>query len=325
MLRAAIFFVLLSVVVLLAFPFVVSSLYIDQRGITIPGQVHFKREDLVVHRSALERVAEVTIEYSKPDGSGVAFLTVRVAPAEYDGMRVGQAVRVHYLRSEDLPDLPLVKSLRRAQLLPTARLASQRIGSGLQVLLTRKVVVSLEAVALFVIVLLVWKMARIPGFSWAVAASVLLALAAVYVSEFPRPMPAPTVGLRQSIGQVKSVERITRLFAGSRSRGVLADQPMEAVGVEFTPEGRTESVLAIDLIDARSVPGLREKSAVPLSYESASPRTAYIQGATRTFVSRNLAGVAVQGIACLAVLIVLWGGTQVLGWAFRRLTRRTSV
>ena len=68
----------------------------------------------------------------------------------------------------------------------------------------------------------------------------------------------------------------------------IADQPIDVVGVEFIPEGRTEPVVAVDLIDRGSVPGLKEGSTAPIRYESESPRTAYLDGATRTFPSRNI-------------------------------------
>lgn len=323
MLRGAIILALLAVAAAMTLPFLISSLSIDQRGVIIPGRVSFKREDVVVHNSTLNRVAEATIEYSKPDGSGVGFLGVRLGSRDYDALRLGQAVELHYLRSEDLPDLPLVHGLRRAQLLPTVRLANQRAGAGLRLVFTDKVAAAMGAAALCIVFLLLWKVLRIPGLSWAVAFFVLLALAATYVNDFPRPMPAPSAGLRQGTGQVKSVERITRLFGGSRRRGMVADQPMEAVGVSFVPDGRKEPVLAIDLIDAGSVTGLREKSSVLLSYESASPRTAYIQGATRHFAARNFSGAGVQAIASLAAVIVILGGVQLLGWFYRRATRRT--
>ncbi|HMF76485.1 MAG TPA: hypothetical protein VK604_12550 [Bryobacteraceae bacterium] len=323
MLRGLILLLLLGLTAFLVLPFLISSLYIDWRGVTIPGTVYSKREDVGVRYSTLKRSSEITVEYSKPDGTGVSFLTTQFAPIDYDAMRVGQAVSLHYLRPQDVPDLPLSKFLRGAQLLPTVRLADQQIFSGLKVLFTGQAATFAVTIAAAAILLLFWRMTRIPKFGWAVGVCVLLTLIAVMVEDFPRPMPPPAVAVRQGLGRVKTVDRIDKLFNGSRSRGLVADQPIEVIGVEFTPQGRTEPVLAVDLIDAGSLPGLKEKSSVPVDYESSSPRTAYIRGATRKFVSRNLAGIGIQAIACLVVLAVIVIGTRLLGKGFNRLTRRS--
>jgi hypothetical protein len=310
----------LSLAALLVLPFLVSSLYIDQRGITILGHVYSKREYVTVHHTDLRRSSEITVEYTKPDGTGVSFLTAHLSPADYDETRVGQTVNLHYLRPEDVPDLPLVKALRGAQLLPTVHLATQQTFSGFRLLLTTQTRLLLTVIAGSILLLLVWRIARLPAFGWIFGVYVVFGLVALLVSEFPRPMPPPTVDVRQGVGVVKSVERINRLFYGSRSKGVRADQPIEVIGVEFTPEGRTESVLMIDLIDAGSVRGLKEKGSVRLDYESQSPRTAYIRDATRTFPSRNLAGLGLQGVTCLIVVVVLLGGVQLLGRVYKKLT-----
>jgi hypothetical protein len=128
------------------------------------------------------------------------------------------------------------------------------------------------------------------------------------------------------LGIVKSIDRMDRLFSGAHTKGWDADQPVAVVGVEFVPAGRTEAVLAVDLIDAGSIPGLQEKSAVGIDYEAGHPRTAYLQKASRRFVSRNVAGIVRQGLACLVVLIVFYAVVYFLPRAFHRLTapRRTE-
>jgi hypothetical protein len=83
MLRGTIVFVLFSLAALITLPFLVSSLYIDQRGVIIPGRVHSKSESVVIQYSGLKHFSEVTLEYSKPDGTGESFFVVRLSPAEY--------------------------------------------------------------------------------------------------------------------------------------------------------------------------------------------------------------------------------------------------
>src|SRR5205085_2918295 len=103
MLRGLISLLFLCGLALLAAPFLVSSLYIDERGITIPGRVYSKSEIVLVHYSGWQRRTEVTIEYSPPETAGVTFFGARLDPQQYDALHAGQSVSLHYLRREDVP------------------------------------------------------------------------------------------------------------------------------------------------------------------------------------------------------------------------------
>ena len=118
-------------------------------------------------------------------------------------------------------------------------------------------------------------------------ACVIAGIPALFFYDFPRPTPPPTVEVRHASGKVKSLDRIDKLFAGSRSRGMFASQPVEVVGIEFVPEGRTESVLAVDLIDSGSIAGLKVNAPVDVEYEGGLREL-------RTFVRRP--GVSCRGI-----------------------------
>src|SRR5216684_8729690 len=107
MLRGFILLLLVGGLALLAAPFLISSLYVDQRGITISGQVFHKRETVTVHYSGWKRSPEVTIQYAPPDQSGVSFFTARLDSAGYDALHKGQTVSLHYLRHSDIPTVPL--------------------------------------------------------------------------------------------------------------------------------------------------------------------------------------------------------------------------
>lgn len=322
MLRAFILLVLAAGVTVIALPFVISSLYVDERGIDIAGRVYFKRETIKVPYTGWERSSEATIQYDPPDSGAVSFFTLRLAPERYDALHVGQTVNLHYLQRKDTPTVPLAHVLREINALPMVRLADQRAFSGLRNFFTGRVIFYCEALAAFVVLLFIWHMAGSRLFGWAIGICIALAVISLMVQGFPRPMPRPTVDVRKGTGRVKSISNIDRLFEGRRARGFNADQPVDVVGIEFIPAGRTEAVVAVDLIDSGSLPGLKENSTVPIEYEAQSPRTAYIQAATRTFVSRNLTGIAVQCLACLAVLIVVIGGAQFISRAFNRLIER---
>lgn len=323
MARAALAIVLLSAIALMTLPFVVSSLYIDRRGVTIPGHVFHKTESVSLRYSSMYRRTHITVEYSKPDGSGVGFLDVPLSETEYDATHVGQPVSLHYLRPEDLPELPLTKFLRGLQLLPTVHLATKGTFSSMPLLVTPALIRAAEVVGAIFVLLLVWRMARIPGFRWAVAVCLVTGAGVLWMADYPEPMPPPTAGVRHAVGRVQYIREITRPY-GSRRRSSKLTQPIQLVEVEFVPEGRTDAVLAVDLINAKSVPGLHEKGSVPLTYESASPRTAYIDGATRDFGPRNIRGMGIQTVGAVAVLIMFVGVLYLFGRIYTRLVRRVS-
>jgi hypothetical protein len=322
MLRGLILLTVVGGLVLFVSPFVISSLYVDQRGVEMMGRVISKREDVTVHYSAWRRTSEVTIRYDTPDLPGVSFFEVRMDPEHYDAFHIGERVKLHYLRRRDIPNLPGANLLWQMHALSVVRLADQRAFSGLERLFTRKMIVIGAAFAALAMLLLTWRLARLPRFGWAVGVCIVVVVPALFLYDFPRPTPRPAVEIRHGEGRVKSVERIDRLLEGDRTRGMLASEPIDVVGIDFVPEGRTEPVLAVDLIDARSAPILRESSPVAIEYEAATPRTAYLRSATRGFLPRNLAGIAGDGGLYLAVLI---GGLMIahlLGRAWTRLLAR---
>jgi hypothetical protein len=322
MLRGVILIVFLLGLAALVAPFVISSLWIDAHGITIPGKVYSKREEVAVRHSGWKRSAAATVEYYPPDEAGVEFYTVQLDPETYDALRVGQTVQLHYLRREDVPAVPLSKFLLELHALPQTRLANRRALAGLERFLEGDATFVAAAIGVIALLLVLWRIARKAAFGWALGACAVVSFALMMIHDFPRPTPRPSVDVRQGSGRVKSVDRINRLFDGQRSRGIDADQPIDVVGVEFIPEERTERVMAVDLIDSGSIAGLKENMQVPIEYESRSPRTAYIRGAKRNFASANLAGIGVEGALWIGVLVALITGMRFMGRAFTRLIQR---
>ncbi len=323
MLRGLILLLLLAGTVLFALPFLVSSVYVDHRGITIPGHVYSKREDVTVHNSTWKRSCEMTIQYFPPDTGGTAFLGVSLTPERYDEFRKGQSVNLHYLQGKDVPDLPMAKVLSQVHALTTARLVGQKAFSNAE-LVSRSNAMLFSVIGGVVLLLFIWRRAGQPGFGWAVCICVLGAVGAMLVSEFPKPQPAPVAAVRRGFGKVKTLDRIDRVFEGTRSRGIEVNQPVAVVAVEFVPAERIEPVLAVDLIDAGSLPGLREGSPVAIDYEAAAPRTAHLQNATRTFVGRNIRGIALDGVLCLLLILGMLAAAQFIGRGYNKLVGRTK-
>ena len=304
-------------------PFVISSSLIDRRGVNVSGHVVSKDEHIVVRDLSWTRKLDVSVQYSPPDGYGVAFMDEQVSADEFDKLKAGDVVPLRYLLEKDLPDFPGATTLRQMHVLPVVRGANQHAWSGLEDILSehRRMVTAVLSVG---VALFLWRLFRIPGFMWAFAACVVLAFAMSLYAGFPTPTPGPQNSVRTTVGIVKSVERWEWLFRGHRQRGLRADQAIEIAGVQFIPEGRTEPVLAVDLIDDGSVPGLQERASVTVEYEARAPRVAHIYGATRRFPQRNLRGIGIQGVAAAGVLVVLLAAAALFSRGYRKLIGRRA-
>ena len=63
--------------------------------------------------------------------------------------------------------------------------------------------------------------------------------------------------------------------------------PYQVVQLRLVPGGATDSVLAVDEVDAGSVPSLAPGAVVRVRYQPAAPREAMLVDGTRTFRQRN--------------------------------------
>jgi hypothetical protein len=305
----------------LAMPFVMTSRALDERGISIPGRIYHKSEYIKVTYSGWERSRDATIEYTVPESGGVSFFDVYPEEQQYDAMHVPQTVQVRYLLHRDVPNVPMAGFLWEMHALPTVRLISEQNTSKLRALMTPGVRLAGQVLGVLAGLFILWLITRWRPLAWATGTGAAVGLGLLLWYEFPRPTPVPSVDVRRGSAHVKSVHRIDKLFAGRRTRGIAADQPIDVVGLEFVPDGRTEPVVAVDLIDRGSVPGLKEQGTVAIQYETHFPRTAHIDGARRTFPERNFSGAVLQGVLSLAVLIGFVAVVQLVGKAFKRLAR----
>ena len=76
------------------------------------------------------------------------------------------------------------------------------------------------------------------------------------------------------------------LLCGRNSSQPL-NQPYQVVTLAYTPSGARWPVRTADAVDSGSVRGLREGSVVAVRYAPATPRQVRIDGAARTFETRN--------------------------------------
>jgi hypothetical protein len=124
--------------------------------------------------------------------------------------------------------------------------------------------------------------------------------------------------------EVRKIREETHSFTSGRTTGsVPAPQPWNVVELQFVPEGRKKPVIAVDSVDAGSVPNLRVGERLAVTYSKNNPREARLAG-TRTWRWKEwgeLAQWAVLGIITLAAISLL--GKFVGAW-WRGIVQRSS-
>ncbi|HWC99299.1 MAG TPA: hypothetical protein VG456_21215 [Candidatus Sulfopaludibacter sp.] len=324
MLRGLLFGLFVLALAVLAAPFVLTSRAVNEHGILLPGTVYHKSESFSSGYSDWTVSRDVTIQYTLPETGGAGFFTSHPIAAHYDAIRLKQPVQIRYLPRKDLPAALGTDILWQMHALPTAKLAGFQESSRLDAFLTPLMRLFLTILAGVVVLVILWRITQSAFLGWAAALACLPLVACLMLMGFPLPTPAPSAPVRRASGKVVEVGTFDKLFATAHSRGVDASQPMDVVSVLFVPEGKTDPVMAVDVIDQGSLPGLRRDSPVAVQYEAAEPRTAHLEGATRNFPTRNFAGALTAGLAYLVVMGLLLGGAAWLGRGYRKLTARSK-
>lgn len=108
--------------------------------------------------------------------------------------------------------------------------------------------------------------------------------------------------------RVEAVSTISSL--ATHRQGRLASeqlvQPYEVVTLAFTPYGARFPVRTADAIDSGSVRGMVMGAMIPVHYAPDHPRAARIDGAMRTFETRNGRDRIEWAAVCVGGLVVLW-------------------
>ena len=322
MLRGLYLLLLGGALVFLMTPYVLTSRALDEKGVVLQGRVYRKSESVRPYYSGWARDLEVTIEYPLPETRGVSFFGVRADTRQYDALHLHQPVEVRRLLHRDLPKVPLAEFWWQAGALPVVKLVGPAGTGSFNRIFDPAGMPGLKIAGGLAALLLFWRITRVSALGWAAAIGIAAGVGWLFILDFPRAMPQPQRAVRSAIGRVKSVGHVNRILSGQRSSGWVADQPIDVLGVEFVPEGRSEPVVAVDLIDRGSVPALKQGSTVAVRYEAESPRTAYVEGATRSFPGRNLRGAVRDGVLVVGVLIGFMLLAQWAGRAFNQRVRR---
>ncbi|HET6579896.1 MAG TPA: hypothetical protein VFG66_16365, partial [Gemmatimonadales bacterium] len=261
------------------------SLWLDQRGDTAAAVVKSKHEDIIVHRvprGGWARYHRAGVEF--PAGGGQPGMAAITLPeARYDALHAGDTVQVHYL-----PFFPLL-----------ARAADRSTGQVVGDLAARVAADPWFLPLLFWLTgggLALWIASRVATVAIVVAGLAWMALA--FPIQFPASKPLPPAPV-EATARVTSVTLITKAPArsGSRTRSRMSRRagesvrrlamPYEVVQLLFAPDGRPDSVLAVDAVDSASVAGLTAGAIVPIAYDPRSPREARMTLGNRTYRDRN--------------------------------------
>jgi hypothetical protein len=287
------------------------SLWLDRRGEPATARVTAKQEEITVQlvpAGGWYRWQRLGVEFDTPDGApGMA--TVTVPEQRYDALHLGDTIGVRYL-----PFLPLLaRAADRSTGLVARDAAAQFVADPFLLRLILWLVAGAAAL---------WVAARVATPVVVLASLAWIAFALPFL--FPAPSPLPPV-TAESTARVTAVTLVTDAPARSRSasRSYFGDSvrrlamPYEVVQLRFAPEGRTDSVVAVDAVDSASVAGLEVGAIVPVGYDPAVPREGRMTLGSRTFRERNRYHMLgpVIGAGLLGVLAA-WG------WRHRR-SRRT--
>ena len=154
----------------------------------------------------------------------------------------------------------------------------------------------------------------VTGIAWLAAALLYL------FPDRPPRVPAGVEATARVAGIVTVSESPRRTHHRSRrsSHPERLAVPYQVVQLRFVPGGSTDSVLAVDEVDAGSVPSLAPGALVKVRYPPAGPREAMLVEGSRTFRQRNrfhflFLVLAVGGIGMAAALAWRLRGRRAVG------------
>lgn len=266
----------LIIAALVAAPFVAASLWLDAHGETAVGTVTRKDQTIGIEhdptggwylrRSLALSVAELRSGF-RP--------SVWVDSAEFDRIRPGDRVTVRYV-----PCCPLFARLASHSTRDAVWEAARELGSDP---LLDWCIGGLVALVLA---------ARIASFVVLATGSAWLGVGLAFL--FPARPPRAAAGTETTarVTGVSLVEDSPRPYSHRYSHSTSAHPerltvPYEVVQLRLVPAGSTDSVLAVDEVDAASIPSLTPGAVVRVRYPPAAPRQAMLVDATRTFRQRN--------------------------------------
>jgi hypothetical protein len=286
---------LLLYVSLLVAPLLAASLWLDTHGETVTGAVTGKREEIHAENEPTggwysRRFLEVDIPRLAAVGLKAS---VRVDSAQYAAIHAGDRVRVRYLTCCPIFARLDGRTTRQVSWEAAREFASSPVLDWVLVGVAALVVASRIATPIVVVT----------GVTWLAAGLLFL---------FPERPPRVPGGVEAAarvagITTVSESPRRTHHRSRSSSHPERLTVPYQVVELRLVPHGATDSVLAVDEVDAGSTQSLAPGAVVRVRYQPAAPREAMLVDATRTFRQRNrfhflFLVLAVGGIGIAAAL-----------------------
>ncbi len=260
---------------LLVAPLLAASLWLDAHGETVTGTVTAKREE--IHAANEPTGGWYSRRFLQVDIPRLAAVglqaSVRVDSAEYAGIQRGDRVRVRYFSCCPIFARLDGRTTRQVSWEAARQFASSPVLDW----------VLAGFVALVIAARIATPIVLATGVAWLAAALLLL---------FPDRPPRVPAGVEATarvagIVTVSESPRRTRHRSRNSSHPERLTVPYQVVQLRLVPPGATDSVLAVDEVDAGSAPSLAPGAVVDVRYQPAAPREALLVEGTRTFRQRN--------------------------------------
>jgi hypothetical protein len=266
----------LIVVALVAAPFVGASLWLDTRGETAVGTVTRKDEMIgIEHQPTGGWYLRRSLVLQVPSLWSGFRPSVWVDSAEFDRIRLGDQVALRYVSC-----CPIFARLASHSTRDAVWEAARELGSD--------PLLDWCAIGLVAFVLA----ARIGSVVVFATGAGWLGVALAFL--FPARPPGAAAGVETTarVSGVSLVEDSPRPSGRRYSNSITThperlNVPYDVVQLRFAPAASPDSVLAVDEVDAASVPSLAPGAVVRVRYPPAAPGQAMLVDATRTFRQRN--------------------------------------
>ena len=266
----------LIVVALVAAPFVGASLWLDTHGETVVGTVTRKDETIgIEHQPTGGWYLRRSLVLQVPSLRSGFRPSVWVDSAEFDRIRLGDQVALRYVSC-----CPIFARLASHSTRDAVWEAARELGSD--------PLLDWCAIGLVAFVLA----ARIGSVVVFATGAGWLCVALAFL--FPARPPGAAAGVETTarVSGVSLVEDSPRPSGRRYSNSITThperlNVPYDVVQLRFAPAAGPDSVLAVDEVDAASVPSLAPGAVVRVRYPPAAPGQAMLVDATRTFRQRN--------------------------------------
>jgi hypothetical protein len=280
---------------------------IDSLGNAVPGALTEKRESVRTNYADWFRRFQIVAAFKAPGYPYERHTICDVDQQIFDSIHVGSPVTVHYLPV--LLSIPLVSSTHISPCPPWGMF-------GVNPELYRRLLYLYGSLAIILGIVFVLRIRR--------AVWLLLPWSALFVfygiCPHTEPVPLQPRPARAMVKEVTTVKTLVDSRNTDASPITLA-HPYQLVQMQYTPEGRSEPVMAVDAIDPDSVSNLKAGQVLTINYDAGNPRIASIPGATHMFHAQAMQQLGLEYLVLVAVFL----GILLFARRSRRSPKRTTV